>query len=97
MTVAFVYNACVLPLRSAFPYQTPGNAALWLLADCLADLFYLADLVLVKPRLKFIDEGFWVDDNKLMWANYWHKLQFKVRPLLRPDVAHRCRAAAFSL
>ena len=61
MTCCFVYNAWVIPLRQFFSqYQTQSNLGLWLGLDYTADLFYLLDIGLVKYRLIFMDDGFWV-------------------------------------
>ncbi|KAG6450433.1 hypothetical protein O3G_MSEX006551 [Manduca sexta] len=46
-------------------------------ADYFCDLVYLLDLLLVKPRLMFLHEGFWVDDPNETKKNYMKKLQYK--------------------
>lgn len=76
--MAVLYNAWVIPLRSTFPYQTKDNRPIWMAFDYLADLIYLVDMVLVQPRVKYVSEGFWVTDIKLLRQNYIRHKHFKV-------------------
>ena len=57
VTVAFVYNATVIPLRVAYPYQTANNLHYWLAMDILMDLVYWTDMLLVQPRCRFVHRG----------------------------------------
>ena len=57
VTLAFMYNAVVIPLRGVFPYQTPDNLRYWLAADYVCDFVYLLDIVVFKSRLRFINNG----------------------------------------
>lgn len=79
VTFCYSYNAWCIALRATFPYQTPENTPLWMTADYLCDIVYLLDVALVKPRLMFLHEGFWVDDTEETKKNYKKKLQYKVR------------------
>lgn len=47
----------LIPVRWAFPYQTPDNIHLWLLADYACDLVYVADILVFQPRLQFVRAG----------------------------------------
>lgn len=78
VSMTFLYNAWVIPLRSTFPFQTPENTNVWLTFDYCADAIYLLDIVLVKHRIMFLHEGFWVHDRSLTRKNYMKKLKFKV-------------------
>lgn len=80
VSMAFLYNAWLIPLRSTFTtsIQTPENTNYWLVADFCADIIYLLDVVLIKHRIMFIDEGFWVYDRNMTRKNYMRKLRFKV-------------------
>lgn len=78
MSACFTYNAWVIPLRSAFPYQTPKNTPIWLIFDAFCDLFYLIDVAIIKPRITFLKDGFFVNDPRLTKKNYMKKIQFKV-------------------
>lgn len=78
VSLTFLYNAWVIPLRSSFPFQTAENTANWLTADICADIVYAIDLVFVKHRLMYLYEGFWVRDKNLTRKNYMRKLQFKL-------------------
>lgn len=83
VSITFLYNAWVIPLRSSFPFQTPKNTNYWLIADFLADLIYLLDVVFFKHRVMYLFEGFWVKDKNLTRKNYMRKLQFKVRKICK--------------
>lgn len=78
VTLAFLYNCWVIPLRSAFHYQTPSNIRKWMTCDYIADVIYLADLLFFKPRVMYLSDGFWIKDSKLTRLMYFHKIQFKV-------------------
>lgn len=68
----------MIPLRTTFPYQTDDNVSAWMIVDYTMDLLYLLDIVLMKPRVMYLEDGFWVRDPKLTRKNYLQKLQFKV-------------------
>ena len=57
VTLAFMYNAIVIPLRGVFPYQTVHNLNYWLIGDYLCDGVYLIDILLFKCRLRFANNG----------------------------------------
>lgn len=57
VTLSFLYNAFVIPLRTAFPFQTPENQQTWFIMDCLADLVYVMDLLFIKHRTMYLYEG----------------------------------------
>lgn len=78
VSLSFLYNAWVIPLRSSFPFQTIENTNIWLSIDFCADVIYLIDVVFIKHRLMYLYEGFWVRDKNLTRKNYMRKLQFKV-------------------
>lgn len=79
VSLTFLYNAWVIPLRSTFPFQTPENNNYWLAADFCADVIYLLDIVFIKHRVMYLNEGFWVHDRHLTRQNYLRKLKFKVK------------------
>lgn len=54
---AWNYNVWLIPVRWAFPYQTPENIHLWLLADYFCDTIYILDIVVFQPRLQFVRGG----------------------------------------
>ncbi|XP_065367499.1 cyclic nucleotide-gated cation channel beta-3 [Calliphora vicina] len=78
VSISFLYNAWVIPLRSTFPFQTPENTNMWLIMDFCADIVYLLDVVFFKHRIMYLFEGFWVKDKNLTRKNYMRKLQFKL-------------------
>lgn len=57
VSLAWNWNAWFIPVRSAFPYQTPDNMYIWLLMDYLCDLIYILDIIIFQPRLQFIRGG----------------------------------------
>lgn len=79
VSMTFLYNAWVIPLRSTFPFQTPENTNSWLIVDFCADVIYLFDVIFIKHRIMYLYEGFWVRDKDLTRKNYMNKLQFKVK------------------
>lgn len=76
--MAVLYNLWVIPLRSTFPYQTKSNRAIWMTFDYIADIIYLIDMIFVQPRVKYLCDGFWVIDIKLLRKNYIKSKRFKV-------------------
>uniref|UniRef100_A0A3Q1JZW6 Cyclic nucleotide-binding domain-containing protein n=1 Tax=Anabas testudineus TaxID=64144 RepID=A0A3Q1JZW6_ANATE len=51
------WNVWLIPVRWAFPYQTPENIHLWLLVDYTCDLIYITDILVFQPRLQFVRGG----------------------------------------
>nr|CAD7426524.1 unnamed protein product [Timema monikensis] len=78
VSMAFLYNCWVVPLRSTFLFRNPENLGLWFTVDCCADAIYLLDLMVVKPRIMYLLDGFWIHDTKLTTGKYMRKLQFKM-------------------
>lgn len=78
VSMTFLYNSWVIPMRSTFPFQTPENINIWMTLDYCADAIYLLDIVFVKHRIMYLHEGFWVHDRKLTRKNYMRQLMFKV-------------------
>ncbi|XP_045471904.1 cyclic nucleotide-gated cation channel beta-1 isoform X2 [Harmonia axyridis] len=78
VTVTFLYNAWVIPLRSTFPYQTPENRIIWMVFDYLTDFVYLIDMIVIQPKVKYLEDGFWVIDVSLLRNNYLKRRQFKL-------------------
>lgn len=78
MTSAFVYNLWGVPLRSTFNYQNEDNIYIWLIFDYICDAIYLLDTLLVRPRLRFVSDGVWVEDVNECHKNYIHTFGFKV-------------------
>ncbi|RVE43557.1 hypothetical protein evm_011784 [Chilo suppressalis] len=77
VTFCYSYNAWCIALRATFPYQTPKNTPYWMVADYICDVVYLLDVAVVKPRLMFLHDGFWVDNTGETRKNYRKKLQYK--------------------
>ncbi|XP_044212762.1 LOW QUALITY PROTEIN: cyclic nucleotide-gated cation channel beta-1-like [Thunnus albacares] len=77
VSLAWNWNAWFIPVRWAFPYQTPDNIYYWLLTDYLCDLIYILDLTIFQPRLQFVRGGDIVCDKKEMRKNYMKTKRFK--------------------
>jgi len=51
----------------------------WKIADYVADIIYLIDILLIKTRLRFVKEGLWVSDLKSTFLHYYKSPNFFVR------------------
>ncbi|XP_054435373.1 cyclic nucleotide-gated cation channel beta-1 [Pteronotus mesoamericanus] len=78
VVMAWNWNCWLIPVRWAFPYQTPGNLHLWLLMDYLCDLIYLLDITVFQMRLQFVRGGDIITDKKEMRNNYLKSPRFKM-------------------
>lgn len=78
VTTAFFYNLWCVPLRACFPYQDPDNVYHWFLGDYMADAIYLLDTLLVRPRLRFVRDGIWIQDVSECRKIYMRTLGCKV-------------------
>ncbi|XP_014643910.1 PREDICTED: cyclic nucleotide-gated cation channel beta-1 [Ceratotherium simum simum] len=78
VVLAWNWNCWLIPVRWAFPYQTPDNIHLWLLMDYLCDLIYLLDITVFQLRLQFVRGGDIITDKKEMRDNYLKSRRFKM-------------------
>ncbi|MED6236607.1 cyclic nucleotide gated channel beta 1 [Ataeniobius toweri] len=78
VVAAWNWNVWLIPVRWAFPYQTPENIHLWLLADYTCDFIYIADILIFQPRLQFVRGGDIVCDKKDMREHYMTTERFKM-------------------
>ncbi|XP_054283013.1 cyclic nucleotide-gated cation channel beta-3-like isoform X1 [Macrosteles quadrilineatus] len=78
---SYLYNCWVIPLLTFFPYRTPTNEMVWFYIDCVVDFFYLLDFVLIKPRVMYLEDGFWVRNTKSLRDKYTRSLTFKIDAL----------------
>uniref|UniRef100_A0A8C5KKJ8 Cyclic nucleotide gated channel beta 1 n=1 Tax=Jaculus jaculus TaxID=51337 RepID=A0A8C5KKJ8_JACJA len=78
VVLAWNWNCWLIPVRWAFPYQTPGNIHLWLLMDYLCDLIYFLDITVFQTRLQFVKGGDIIMDRKEMRNNYLKSRRFKM-------------------
>ncbi|KAM6058084.1 cyclic nucleotide-gated channel beta-1 [Chlamydotis macqueenii] len=78
VVMAWNWNCWLIPVRWAFPYQTPANIHCWLLMDYLCDLIYLLDILVFQMRLQFVRGGDIITDKKAMKENYLRSERFKM-------------------
>ncbi|CAN2389306.1 Cyclic nucleotide gated channel beta [Pristimantis euphronides] len=78
VVMAWNWNCWLIPVRWAFPYQTPTNIHYWLLMDYLCDLIYLLDIILFQFRLQFVRGGDIITDKKEMREHYLKTERFKM-------------------
>ncbi|XP_065776582.1 cyclic nucleotide-gated channel beta-1 [Muntiacus reevesi] len=78
VVLAWNWNCWLIPVRWAFPYQTPNNIHLWLMMDYLCDLVYLLDITVFQMRLQFVRGGDIITDKKEMRNNYLKSQRFKM-------------------
>ncbi|XP_035983077.1 LOW QUALITY PROTEIN: uncharacterized protein LOC105931378 [Fundulus heteroclitus] len=77
VSLAWNWNVWLIPVRWAFPYQTPDNIYYWLVTDYVCDLIYILDIAVFQPRLQFVCGGDIVSDKKEMRKNYMKTKRFK--------------------
>uniref|UniRef100_A0A8C0ZQQ2 Cyclic nucleotide-binding domain-containing protein n=1 Tax=Castor canadensis TaxID=51338 RepID=A0A8C0ZQQ2_CASCN len=78
VVMAWNWNCWLIPVRWAFPYQTPDNIHLWLLMDYLCDFIYLLDIAVFQMRLQFVRGGDIITDTKEMRNNYLKSRRFRM-------------------
>ncbi|KAM6380925.1 LOW QUALITY PROTEIN: cyclic nucleotide-gated channel beta-1 [Pluvialis apricaria] len=78
VVMAWNWNCWLIPVRWAFPYQTPANIHCWLFVDYLCDLIYLLDILVFQSRLQFVRGGDIITDKKAMKENYLRSQRFKM-------------------
>ncbi|XP_071973042.1 cyclic nucleotide-gated channel beta-1 isoform X3 [Engystomops pustulosus] len=78
VVMAWNWNCWLIPVRWAFPYQTPSNIHYWLFMDYLCDLIYLLDIVVFQVRLQFVRGGDIITAKKDMRENYIKSERFKM-------------------
>ncbi|KAL4224611.1 cyclic nucleotide gated channel beta 1 [Mactra antiquata] len=84
VTLAFMYNAWAIPLRAAFPYQTPDNVKYWLACDYFCDFIYFVDILLFKMRISFLNSGLKeYDCLSLLPLDLFYLIEMKVNPWCR--------------
>uniref|UniRef100_A0A4W6DCK2 Cyclic nucleotide gated channel subunit beta 1b n=1 Tax=Lates calcarifer TaxID=8187 RepID=A0A4W6DCK2_LATCA len=90
VSLAWNWNVWFIPVRWAFPYQTPDNIYYWLVIDYLCDLIYILDITIFQPRLQFVRGGDIVCDKKEMRKNYMRTKRFKVISLSMAPIKRMC-------
>ncbi|XP_038609800.1 cyclic nucleotide-gated cation channel beta-1-like [Tachyglossus aculeatus] len=78
VVLAWNWNCWLIPVRWAFPYQTPDNVHLWMLMDYFCDFIYLLDITVFQTRLQFVKAGDVITDKKEMRKNYLKSQRFKM-------------------
>ncbi|XP_075045539.1 cyclic nucleotide-gated channel beta-1 [Mixophyes fleayi] len=78
VVMAWNWNCWLIPVRWAFPYQTPSNIYYWLFMDYLCDLIYLLDITVFQARLQFVRGGDIIMIKKDMRENYVKSERFKM-------------------
>ncbi|XP_062996936.1 cyclic nucleotide-gated cation channel beta-1 [Elgaria multicarinata webbii] len=78
VVLAWNWNCWLIPVRWAFPYQTPANVHYWMVVDYLCDLIYLLDVTIFQVRLQFVQRGDIITDKKAMRKNYLKSRRFKL-------------------
>ncbi|XP_041095951.1 cyclic nucleotide-gated cation channel beta-3-like [Polyodon spathula] len=78
VTLAFNWNCWFIPLRCAFPYQTPENNLYWFMMDSLCDFIYLVDMLVFQPRMQFVKNGDIIFDRAEIKKHYRASLRFRL-------------------
>jgi hypothetical protein len=76
----YLYNLISISFRYAFVNDSEINSnskfiinhssPYWLILDYVADIIYLVDMLSIKIRVKYLENGLFVTDKKLMFLNY---------------------------
>lgn len=80
--LCYIYNCWVIPLLTFFPYRTADNESAWFYVECAVDAAYVLDLLLIKPRVMYLEDGFWVRNTKSLRQKYISSITFKVTIVL---------------
>nr|XP_027197169.1 cyclic nucleotide-gated cation channel beta-3-like [Dermatophagoides pteronyssinus] len=75
VSFTFFYNALMIPYNLVFP-DNPNEQWRSIIVKILADLIYLIDCCWFKPRLKFLENGNWIDEIGRTHRNYFHSKRF---------------------
>ncbi|GAU92646.1 hypothetical protein RvY_04699-1 [Ramazzottius varieornatus] len=77
VSLAFIYNAIVIPYRAAFvdPHNDP-YFYIWLIFDYICDAIYIADLVIFKPSLRTYVNGIEISDHREITRKYVQQNEF---------------------
>ncbi|KAH8867990.1 Cyclic nucleotide-gated cation channel beta-3 [Schistosoma japonicum] len=79
LLIAVLYNYITIPFREAFNiYDDDDNMTLWYTLNSLMDTLYLLDILLLRPRIEFLDQGIIKTDFKSCALHYFKSLQFKI-------------------
>ncbi|OQV15311.1 Cyclic nucleotide-gated cation channel beta-1 [Hypsibius exemplaris] len=78
VSLAFLYNAIVIPYRAAFPVHTPDNLRMWLAIDYFCDVIYLVDLLIWKAAIKKHVHGIEQSDSREIVRIYVTTTQFRL-------------------
>ncbi|XP_029779317.1 cyclic nucleotide-gated cation channel beta-3 [Suricata suricatta] len=78
VTIAYNWNCWLIPLRFVFPYQTPDNTHYWFIADIICDIIYLCDVLLIQPRIQFIQGGNIIVDSNELKRHYRSSTKFQL-------------------
>ncbi|XP_035289586.1 cyclic nucleotide-gated olfactory channel-like [Anguilla anguilla] len=89
ISVAVLYNWCLLVARACFDELQTSSWILWLVLDYLSDVVYIMDTC-VRLRTGFLEQGLLVKDLSKLRDSYVHTLQFKldVVSILPTDLAY---------
>ncbi|KAA0197991.1 Cyclic nucleotide gated cation channel [Fasciolopsis buskii] len=78
LTFAVIYNFLTIPLREAFDvYDEENYRFYWYIGNAISDGLYLLDMIIVRPRLEFIENGLITTDFTSCAKNYVKSTQFK--------------------
>ncbi|KAJ6666149.1 hypothetical protein lerEdw1_001053 [Lerista edwardsae] len=57
VVLAWNWNCWLIPVRWAYPFQTPRNVHYWMIVDYICDFIYLLDITVFQVRLQFVEKG----------------------------------------
>ncbi|XP_039265073.1 cyclic nucleotide-gated channel beta-1-like [Styela clava] len=78
VAVCFTYNACSIPVRMSFPYQTKENLTGWLIVDYIADAINFFDIIVFQIRCQYIEGGNFMRERKDTMKHYLKSKDFRL-------------------
>ncbi|KAH7646048.1 cyclic-nucleotide-gated cation channel-like protein [Dermatophagoides farinae] len=75
VSLIFFYNATMIPYSLVFRYNSDEQ---WksIIINIIADMIYLVDCCWFKPRLKFLENGNWIDEIGRTHKHYFRSRRF---------------------
>ncbi|KAI3380633.1 hypothetical protein SNEBB_001649 [Seison nebaliae] len=79
VSLAYMFQCYTITFRYSFSYVwNDENRLIWIGMDILCDFIYLMDMIFVKMRKSYIEDGLEIKDTKRLRYEYIHSGYFKI-------------------